>query len=102
MWMSFRRSTSRPILGPSNDFKEKTDVSILGILSGCHRLQLNHHRRVGIEREEVGSGGSTAWSWPAFEACAGCLRRRVGFFCRASEGQVRSGGPEDRSGDPDP
>jgi len=26
----------------------------------------------------------------------------VGFFCGASEGQVRSGGPEDRSGDPDP
>ena len=39
---------------------------------------------------------------PAFEACAGRLRRRVGFFCRASEGQVRSGRSEDHSGDPDP
>jgi hypothetical protein len=38
----------------------------------------------------------------AFEACAGRLQRRVGFFCRASEGQVRSGRSEDRSGDPDP
>jgi hypothetical protein len=32
---------------------------------------------------------------PAFGECPGRLRRRIGFFCRASEGQVRSG----RSGD---
>ncbi len=28
-----------------NDLKEKADVSILGILSGCRRHQLTHHRR---------------------------------------------------------
>ena len=30
------------------------------------------------------------------------LRRRVGFFCRASKGEVRSGGSEGRSGHTDP
>ena len=32
----------------------------------------------------------------------GRWRGDVSFFCRASEGQVRSGRPEDRSSDPDP
>ncbi len=35
-------------------------------------------------------------------ACAGRLRRRVGFFPRASESQVRGGGSQDRPGDTDP
>jgi hypothetical protein len=34
-----RRSGAKVgILGPSNDFKEKADVSIFGIPSGCYRL----------------------------------------------------------------
>jgi hypothetical protein len=51
------------VLGGSPEhLKEKADVSILGIPSGCCRLQLHHHWRLGVEREEVGSGGSIAWS----------------------------------------
>jgi hypothetical protein len=54
------------ILGLSNDLKEKEDVSILGIQAGCPRLQLHHHWRGGIEREEMGARRSIAGSYPPF------------------------------------